>query len=400
MAPTMALMMLVSLLFLAVIVDYAWLANCRVELNRSAEAAALAAARGLLCDELLLPQSDDEEIASRARLAADRVARSNLAAGQPVALNLDRGDVRIGRHVEQAATGEILFLQSDHRPDYVEVLAARTRSRNNPVALFLSSLSGTTNADVRANAAATFDHDVIAIRPFPGGRVPMLPLAVLQTAASGTGLQSWEQQIEQRTGSDQYSVDPATGRVWSRPDGIPEIILQSASRVIPSERANTHLMEVGGQPGQVNLAQQVHSGWSLDDLAAYGGQIRFNGTPVPIACSDDYDHEIEGAFGDILGQPRLVVLYHTYQAADKQRYASLTADRLVAARLMAIRSAPGGGYEFVLQPTVMSTRTAVLASELAEMANKPLAAGGHTADGHTDNTRPENRYVYKVRLAH
>ena len=34
MAPTMALMMLVSLLFLAVIVDYAWLANCRVELNR------------------------------------------------------------------------------------------------------------------------------------------------------------------------------------------------------------------------------------------------------------------------------------------------------------------------------------------------------------------------------
>ena len=139
----------------AIALDRLWLDSAQTELEAAVEAAALRGGQLLASDDLLRLDSDIESRLEHARREAGRIAGENLLAGKPVELDLSpEGDIRFGRLVRRERTREDVFIETTDRPTSVVVRGLHSRSRNNPVATFLNSVSDNEGADVSALSAA------------------------------------------------------------------------------------------------------------------------------------------------------------------------------------------------------------------------------------------------------
>jgi hypothetical protein len=123
-------------------------------------------------------------------------------------------------------------------------------------------------ADLQAQTVTTVDRDVYGFRPFADGSIPVVPLMIRSDPAPAD-TQSWENQIIQRNGPDQYAYTPGQGFAPGA-DSIPEMQLQL--QLQPSgdpTQSNVSLLQIGaGNPGS-----QVASGVSASDLQPLGGQL-------------------------------------------------------------------------------------------------------------------------------
>jgi len=152
------LLMVVMIGMLAFAIDLGCLVHARTELQRTADASALAAA------ELL---SDQAEAASAAHaVAAENGWSSDLSEGdQYHGSDLDPLEVAFGFWDRDAAT----FTSpppSNRRANSVRVTLRRTEATRNPLRLFFARVFGDSLADVTASATAWSDHGVCG--PFVG----------------------------------------------------------------------------------------------------------------------------------------------------------------------------------------------------------------------------------------
>lgn len=372
--PAVAVALLVVGGTMALVFDRLWIDAARIELLTAAEAAALAGAAELADDGLLLEFPDASERNDNALEAALRAAAGNTVAGQPVSLR--ESDVRIGRIVQDPA-GRDVFLETDDAPTSIAVFAGRQRSGPNPVSLYLRDESTGGQPDVTVVAEAGIDNHVIGIAAITGGCVPALPLAALESDATGTQTETWVAAIEQRGGGDRFRYDEQTGLVIEAPDGLPELTLLSASASdSPSEAAksNIRLLDLGVGLRDDRCAEQVLRGLTLDHLVDFGGDVRFDAGPLSVRCDPSIGPDTQDACATIVGQPRICFLF----AADAQQPDTATVPRIVAGRIMSVRLVDGDRLEIVVQPCVVSTRTAMLG----------------------DETTPLNPYIYKLQLTH
>ncbi|MBC7819560.1 MAG: hypothetical protein IAG10_21975, partial [Planctomycetaceae bacterium] len=157
MIPALALALLVVMLGAALVIDRLWLDMAYAELQRAAEASALAAGHELASDDLLREEPNTSARLMKARLAAARIAAENRVAGGSLLINTDDdGDVRFGQLVE--VTGQTVFLEDEVDPTSVVVNAQRTSRRKSAIWLAMQSLMGPNSADVVASAEATLDN--------------------------------------------------------------------------------------------------------------------------------------------------------------------------------------------------------------------------------------------------
>ncbi|MEX0716295.1 MAG: hypothetical protein WD066_06910 [Planctomycetaceae bacterium] len=367
----------------ALALDRLWLDSADVELRTASEAAALAAAAAILDDSLLETEVRWPERLEAARRRAADVAAENLVAGTPLALDTAiEGDVVFGRLVFDEAELRTRFVQADHAPTTVVVTGRRMRSRNNPVGLFLSGASGVGEADVVASAEATWDDHVLGVRALENVPVPALPLAILARDPAGARDDTWEKRIAQRGGGDRFSFDPATGQVVEQPDGIPEIILRTKTSDGDADEANVVLIDVGSGLRSDRLAEQIARGLAAEHLAGFGGELLPIKRPIRMASSSAFPESALDALGMEIGRRRIGLLYENHESSGSMGYGRVDCVGLVAGRIMALERAGAYACEIVFQPGVMSTRTAVLATE----------------HGDAREDVPANQYVYKVRL--
>ena len=424
-APAALIALVVVLGAAGLVIDRMWLDNAQVELTNAAEAAALAGARSLATDTLLHETFDAEQLANGARSAAVQIARENRIAGEAVMLDpAEDGDVRIGRLVQSDA-GRTVFLETSHEATSVVVNAAHNRERNNPVARLFDGWSATRGADVAARAEATVDNHVVGFRPLDGQPVPALPLAILR-ACNDERTPTWQRDIEQRRGGDRFGIDPETGAVVEQPDGIPEIVLcdagvpptadnaeagnadrhgasskskstatepadseqkasadhKAASSEAPAQRVrNAYSFVLNQRTSTADIARQFHSGWTADDFPAGLDVLRLDRGPLTLTTLDSLGGSVADALRDVVGQQRIAFLFDsvtTGHGADQ-----VTCVAAVAGRVMSCNPNSREGCEIVFQPTVLTTRTAVLAHETV-------------TQGPPD--RFANRYTYKLQL--
>ncbi|HUT95072.1 MAG TPA: TadG family pilus assembly protein [Thermoguttaceae bacterium] len=152
------LLMVVMIGMLAFAIDLGCLVHARTDLQRTADASALAAA-GLL--------SDQAEAASAAlAVAAENGWSSDLSEGdQYHGSDLDPLEVEFGLWDRDAAT----FTSpppSNRRANSVRVTLRRTEATRNPLRLFFARVLGNSRADVTASATAWYDRGVCG--PFVG----------------------------------------------------------------------------------------------------------------------------------------------------------------------------------------------------------------------------------------
>jgi hypothetical protein len=390
MLPAIVMAILVVCLLAALVFDRLWLDAAQIQLRTAAEAAALAAAGRLASDDRLRDDADPETLLDAARQAAVSIAAENRVAGSPVRLDATPGsDIRFGTVIDDPETGRPVFLETDAQPSTVLVTAQAVRRRSNAIALFFRSLTGVAHADVMAQAGATIDSAVIGVRPLPGSCVPALPLGILASDPAGSRDDTWQRQIIRGEGEDQYGFDETTHRVVERPDGIREIVLRWVATAGPSagvesapapQSANFQILDIGNDLAEHHVRPQIADGWSHEDLAPVGGQFILDGVPRSIDGSSALLPHLLSAFEAVIGRPRICVLYVEDGPSSASGVNRLKATQLIAGRILAIAGENAGEVRIVWQPTVLTTRTALLAN---------------SADRHI-----ENPYLWKIHITH
>ena len=373
---------------LALVFDQLWLDAAKVELQAAAEAAALAGAGQLATDARLNPKLVD--LTTPAREAATAIGQKNFAVGTPVDLqNGEHGDVQIGTIEMSPDTGEAQFVADTPRPTTCVVRAARLRSRGNPVAFLIRSMSGKSSADAQAFAEASVDNRILGVQPNAHSPVPALPLAILHTHLDPRRNDTWQRQIDMRLGLDRYGYDAATGTVTEGPDGIPEIVLQTASPSADKEDAakvNVLTIDIGNGLHESKVAQQIETGWTVDHLKNFGEEFRIDQGPYTL----DTDASLVGPATDqlqkLVGQTRICGLYADHQTTSNT-LGHAAIGNLVGIRLLAIEDAGSRKLHITVQPAVIATRTALLSTQDAAWMSG-------------DSTERTNPYIYKLFLSH
>ena len=422
MIPAIAVALLLAMACVALSVDSFWLGSARVETATGAEAAALAAGRELISDDLLRELADPEDRLERARQAAARVAAANVVAGSPLQLDTaPDGDIRFGELIFDPETGLTRFLETSENPTSVVVLAQRSRGRNNPVAMMVSGKP----ANVASQVEVSLSNHMVGVRPGKGVNVPAIPLAILDADADGADC--WQVQIEAHQGEDNYGFNPDGDEVFSGADGLPEIVLRSQpiggrrgdTTDTPSEKSedvNMRLLDFGSGYDTGELDRQFESGWSVGDLSRYGGELMFQKDVIPVDAKSTLEQSEADLFEARIGQQRMCLLYTPPLTGTR-----VTVTRLVAIRIMNVEYAADGGFEIHVQPTVMSSAAVVLVNELAEQQLQDrekaadlagnISAGQMPAESNSDDAfesgrRPKpmvvvpNPYIYKVQVTH
>lgn len=142
--------------FAALTIDVGAMYNMRADLQRAADAAALAAAAGLA-----EPGSDDP--VARARKAAVEYVERNHALGRRVKVDAD-SDIEFGIANYDAASNSYRFETTDVLPDAVRVRVRCTDdSVNGPMSLYFARIFGRTDTNVSAEAIAVMTPRDIAI---------------------------------------------------------------------------------------------------------------------------------------------------------------------------------------------------------------------------------------------
>jgi len=157
-----AVMMATLVGLLAFAVDYGYLLKIRTDLQRSADASALAAVRDLI------RKDDGTQDLNQARETARTYARNNL---NDASFQVESGDIEIGRFDPQSIYSNVTLLNSGTF-DTVRVTLRRDGASNPTVPLFFARLLGTDQSTVIARSTAVLQKAEIIS---PGAEV--LPFA-------------------------------------------------------------------------------------------------------------------------------------------------------------------------------------------------------------------------------
>ncbi len=382
-APIVALALVVVLGAVALVLDRLWLDMAAGEAEGVAETAAIAAARELASDDALrMPEPGPDGRIAAAKLAAENVAALNHVAGQAHTLDSSAGDIRFGVKLKVEDTGEIKFVETIHEPRSARVVAQRTHAGGNPVALFLRGLTKVEAGEVRGEAEASIDNHVVGLQAVGGTRVPLLPLAILARDPNGKRQDTWQIQIDNRLGADKYRYDPSTRQVHPGSDGIPEIILTSASAGADSAIANMAFFDVHGRVGRFPLEEQLRLGLSPLDLERRDGRFLLTKGPERFPAVRSVTKKSAAALQAIIGECRAALLYQNFTQPDRNAPGHIESAGLVAGRVMAVELSGGMNWRLVFQPGVLATHSAVLPADL----------------GLVGVTAPANKYVYQLKL--
>ncbi len=150
-----AVMLVVLCGFAAMTLDVGYMYNVRADLQRTADAAALAAASRLA-------EHDAADPVARAREAAVEYVKKNPSLGAD--LTVDNDDVTFGLANYDADTNTFNFEETEVLPDAVRVRVRRTKdSPNGPVTLWFARIFGMQTTDVSAQATAVMTPRDIAL---------------------------------------------------------------------------------------------------------------------------------------------------------------------------------------------------------------------------------------------
>lgn len=176
--------------FAALTIDVGVMYNAKADLQRTADAAALAAASKLA--DYTNPDHSPQDLA---RAEAQRFTRENSVYGQEVSeLQLDTTDVEFGRAVYNAATGSYDFVAGGTLPDAVRVrVRLNEQSSNRALSLYFARVFGHDTTDVEAEAVAMLvPRDIAIVADMSGSHTDDSELGYYNTMAEGSAINLYD----------------------------------------------------------------------------------------------------------------------------------------------------------------------------------------------------------------
>ena len=274
-----AVLLVVLLGCAALAVDIGYLYVARAELQRTADAAALAGVQALGRDS----ETPFGEYLSANDIytQAETYAELNKVLRQGIVLDRDT-DIVIGYLANPHNLSATLQIVPLDQCNAVLVIARRTSSSSGgEIPLFFAPMWGMNSSAVSASAIAVLDDRFYAYRG--GNAVPFT-----------LHMDTWDDEIIQGNGADDYSYDKYTGSIIWSPDGVPEAKL-FPNKEGPSNNGkgkgkgggndgagNFGILHIGsGSNGVPYLREQIRNGISQDDFVDMTGE--------PMVKFYDYD---------------------------------------------------------------------------------------------------------------
>jgi len=300
-----AVLMVVLLGFAALTVDLGMVYNVRSDLQRSADASALAGAWRLLDDARLKGDAYQTSVFEAARTTVNSTAASNAVFTTHADIQPDPAS--IGYLSDPTSSVESFSFADPDRYNSVAVQVRRDGSNNGPVQLWFSRIFGREDTGVTATATATFWDGVDGFRVTDQtGNSGLLPLTLRVNV--------WNNLL-QGIGStgDNYAYDPATGTVSPGSDGISEINLYPGAGAGQLPPGNFGTVDIGNPNNSTaDLSRQIREGVNQSDLAYFGGSLEL-GSDGTLQLNGDtgLSAGIKDDLESIKGLPRTIPLFST-----------------------------------------------------------------------------------------
>jgi hypothetical protein len=305
-APLVAVTVPVMISFVAISVDYGYVAVTKSQLQNAADAAALAGASAYYSNAGIKQLHDELTVEARDRAKAIAVHNRVCDTG----LVLADTDVQLGKHDYANRLGA---LSADSPWNAVHVTARRTAgSPSGPAPLFFARIFGQSTANVAAHARAVANDRAAGYRLLKNGL--FIPFTI--------HTQKYQEMLA--NGTDGYSYD-GNGNVTGTGDGVREIKLfpwkwstLPDSKYNGSDGAgNFGTLTVGlGSQGTSFLEEQIRNGITADELQATFGTTdlifydeehtaetgpRIYHAPGNPGLSAGFRDAVEAKIGDVIG---------------------------------------------------------------------------------------------------
>ncbi len=336
-----AILLVVLLGCAALAMDIGHLYVARAELQRTADAAAMAGAQALgrasdsPFGEYLYP----EDIYSQ----AETYAFFNTVVQEGIVLDRNT-DVTIGYLADPNNRSAALQIVPLDQANAVQVIARRTSNNGGEIPLFFAPIWGITSSGLGASAIAVLDDRFQAYEPKDTGGLSAMPFAVNE--------QTWNDEIIAGNGDDYYSYDDVSQSVSSSPDGVKEIKLYPEQNVA----GNFGILHIGpGSNGVPILRDQIRNGISKDDFIDLTGQsmIEFydydSGAAISRSISGNPGIKagLKDAVGEKLGQKVAFFIFSSVSGNGSNAVYTIVNMRF--GRVMLVRLT-GGDKALILQP--------------------------------------------------
>ena len=292
-------LMVCLIALLALTVDLGYLKVARTELQRSADAAAMAGAWELIDEAALSGDSCPYYLEQEARTRAAEYAGLNTVTTQGPAL--DYQDVQVGYLPNPLDPASQMLFNTGHPPNAVQVSVRKTAGLNGEVPLFFARLLGYDGSSLQAQATAALVNNVIGwTTPSSGENLDLLPFALDQV--------TWTALVEEGVGEDDWTYDPETGELSAGSDGILEVNLFPQDTGAPGNRGT---VDIGSNNNSTaDIARQIVEGVSPQDLEYHDGEIKLDENGELFLNGDTgISAGVKDELVEIKGNPRTILIF-------------------------------------------------------------------------------------------
>jgi Flp pilus assembly protein TadG len=317
-------LMVVLVAFVALAVDVGYLFNVRNELQRTADAAAIAACWELCDTNGPAGSNDATTLSANARTAAVQFAALNVVGSAAPGLASD--DVTVGYMANPSNPNEAMIATpSGGLPNAVKVRVQRNSDQNGEVPLFFARVLGMDDKALEAEATAALLSGFKGFSaPADGDTIDILPFALDE--------QTWNNLAAQ--GTDLHRYDAATKSVSAGSDNIREVNLFPQGT---GSSGNRGTVDIGSSNNSTaDIARQIVQGVNATDLAHHGGSLTFDGNgELHLNGDTGISAGVKDELVSIIGKPRLIPIFSAvYGPGNNAEY---TIVKFVGVRVMAVK---------------------------------------------------------------
>lgn len=346
-------LMIMLFAFTALAVDIGYITLTRAQLQKSADAAALAANLELYSGWGLSATKTSSEVAEAARDAAVAVAAQNEAGGLDSTFIDPNVDVRLGLRQWDDATQQWGITWGATPYNVVEVTVRRdnygSANGDAPLDLWFAPVIGPENAVLKVSSIAAL-RPATSVRKIPGKNVGVLPYTL--------DYNTWHNLVDHGIGQDNYSYDETTGLVSEGSDGVFEVDLYpyGNQNLPPGNRGTVDFGSAGNSTADIN--RQILYGLNDSDLAYFNGELDFEAVPMILNGDTGISAGVKEELESIKGEPRMIPLFSTVSGPGNN--AMYTIVKFVPIRIMYVKlTGKPSGKKVFIQPAIFKDCTVV-----------------------------------------
>ncbi len=291
--------------FAALAIDVGRLYNAKEEMQRTADATALAGAAKVLDKHRLMGTPDTSDDRNLIQAEISRFASLNKIGNTAPAVS--SADVLVGYLTDPTNLSEPISTSDPNLINTVRVTIRRDSTLNGPIGLWFAQIFGIRNASLTATAAATFKDGVTGWRvTAQSGNAELLPLALHVNA--------WNNLINRAgTVRDNYNFNETTRTISSGADGIPELNLYPGAGPTQLPPGNFGTVDIGSPNNSTaDLSRQIRYGVSAEDLMWFGGELKLGPDGTLLLNGDTgLSAGIKDDLEAIKGLPRAIPLFRS-----------------------------------------------------------------------------------------